>query len=213
MKLKNAIPKIIIDGAIFNSLSTETLTEIGLTPYQLGLMWFKRSGNKSVNSLVEYFTKDEEITEEGTKILGQLFADKYTEPIHRLALAMNAEYNPIENYDRNESSTDTSKSNASSSSSGSNSSNGTTTNNVSAFDSSGYQPESQVTSSDSGNNSASGNSESSGTVAHESRTHGNVGVTTNQQMINEEIRLRTSEQIADMIMRWSDKEFLLKVYE
>lgn len=212
-KLKNVMPKMIIDGAIFNSLSDETLTEVGLTAYQLGLAWFKRSGEKSVNTLVEYFTKDGEITEEGTKILGQMLADKYSDNIHRLYLALSAEYNPIENYDRTESTTDTTTGKIISNSKGTNESNGTNTNNVSAFDSSEYQPESQNINNNKDETTTTGESESNGTNTHEARLHGNIGVTTNQQMINEELNLRRSNHLVDVILNWCDSEFCLKIYE
>lgn len=213
MKLKNVIPKMIIDGAIFNSLSNETLTEVGLTAYQLGLAWFKKSGEKSVNTLVEYFTKDGELTEEGTKILGQMFADKYSDNIHRLYLALSAEYNPIENYNRTESVTDTTTGKIKANSKGTNESNGTNTNNVSAFDSSDYQPESQNINNNKDETTTTGETESNGTNTHEANMHGNIGVTTNQKMINEEINLRIYNHIVDTILNWCDSEFCLKIYE
>lgn len=212
-KLKNVMPKMIIDGAIFNSLSDETLTEVGLTAYQLGLAWFKKSGEKSVNTLVEYFTKDGEITEEGTKILGQMFADKYSNNIHRLYLALSAEYNPIENYDRTENTTDTTTGKTTANSKGSNESNGTNTNNVSAFDSSEYQPESQNINNDKTTTETKGETESNETNIHEARIHGNIGITTNQQMINEELKLRIYNHIVEEILKWCDSEFCLKIYE
>lgn len=205
--------KTIIDGGIFNKFSTETLTEIGLTPYQIGIEWYKRSGNKSVNDLVEYFTKDEVLTEEGYNILGTLFSDKYSDNIHRIYLALNAEYNPIENYDRKENVTDKSNGTSNSTSNGSGSSNETVTNNVSAYDTTAYQPESQNISSNNASNTSKSDLTSTNTNEHEAYIHGNIGVTTNQQMINEELKLRTENVLCDMIIRWADDEFLIKIYE
>lgn len=213
MTVKNAFPNLIIDGSIFNSLSTELLTEIGLTPYQLGLKWYKRSGNKYINSLVEAFVENDKVSENGVKILGQLFSDTYYEPIHRLALALNSEYNPIENYDRTEETTNSANSSSTSSISDTNNGNISITNNVSAFDSTGYQPNEQQTNVSSTNSNHSGSTSQDGTETINSRIHGNIGITTNQQMINEEIRLRTSEQIADLLFKFCDKEFCLKMYD
>jgi hypothetical protein len=211
-KIKIAMSRLIVDGGIFGSLSTETLESIGLTPYQLGILFYKRSGDKYANSLVEAFMEAGQLTVQGYKILGQLFEDKYGENIRRIMLALSAEYNPIENYDRTESTSDTGNESTTSTSKGSNSGGGTISNNVSAFDSTGYQPESQTVSSDSATNSQTGSSTRANTVKHEARIHGNIGVTTNQQMINEEIRMRNSAQISEMICKWADDEFCLKVY-
>lgn len=212
-KLKNVMPKIIIDGAIFNSLSTETLAEVGLTAYQLGLEWFKRSGEKSVNSLVEYFTKDGEITEDGTKILGQMFADKYSKTIHDIYKTLSIEYNPLQNYNIESTDTEKSKGNSSSSNSGSSSSNGNSTHNVSAFDSSGYQPEDQTITSGSDSSSSNGSMESTGESTKTHIIHGNYGFTTSQDLINAELKLRNQTMIVDNILKWCDEEFCLKIYE
>lgn len=212
-KLKIAMSRLIVDGAIFSSLSTETLEAIGLTPYQIGLLFYKRSGNKYVNSLVEAFMEAGQVTDQGYKVLGQLFEDKYGDNIRSIMTALSSEYNPIENYDRTEDTSDLSNEKTTSTSKGSNSGAGTISNNVSAFDSTGYQPDGQTVSSDSSENSQTGSSTRDHTITHESRIHGNIGVTTTQEMITEEIRLRTQAQISEMICKWADAEFCLKVYE
>lgn len=45
-----------------------------------------------------------------------------------------------------------------------------------------------------------------------SRVHGNVGVTTNQTMINEELKLRTSTDLAKTIARLFEREFIYQIY-
>lgn len=213
MKLKNTIPKILIDGAIFKSLSDTTLTELGMTAYQLGLLWFKRSGEKSVNSLVEYFTKDNELTDEGENILGTLLSDKYADAIHRMYNVLTAEYEPLENYDRKENFTTNTDGSNTRESSGNTTVNDTLTNNVSAFDSSEFKPESQNINNNTQTSSSNGNDTNKNEVNHEGRTHGNIGITTSQQMINEEIDLRIKRQLIEMFLEKCDNEFLLKVYE
>lgn len=44
------------------------------------------------------------------------------------------------------------------------------------------------------------------------RAHGNIGVTTNAQMISEEIRLRSSTDLAKTIARLFEKEFIYQIY-
>lgn len=44
------------------------------------------------------------------------------------------------------------------------------------------------------------------------RAHGNIGVTTNAQMINEEIRLRSSTDLAKTIARLFEREFIYQIY-
>ena len=115
------------------------------------------------------------------------------------ALAM--EYNPIENYDRIESWTDTGESGSEVSSSG------TTEGQVSAFDSSSYSPHDKEIQS-SGSEASANN-----TDEHEGRIHGNIGVTTSQQMLESEMVLQEKwgnlyNHIADCFI----SELLVSVY-
>lgn len=80
------------------------------------------------------------------------------------------EYNPIENYDRMEES--------STSSEGESSGSSTSTNSNTAYDSNAFK--------DTGKNISSGTNQSSASGTYESRVHGNIGVTTSQQMITAE---------------------------
>ena len=118
-------------------------------------------------------------------------------------------YNPIENYDRmeawsdstsmSESSSMSSSESNSASASDSSSSTGSENANVSAFNSSTLQPDTSAA--DQRNNVASSTSNGTGTRSehdnhskndlseHRGRVHGNIGVTTTQQMIKQEIEL------------------------
>lgn len=168
---------------------------------------------------------------------------------------INAEYNPIENYDRhevsernttgNETREDNAKSNSSSNTSSSSSStaDGTDsgqesgTNNVdkfvSAFDSTSLQPRESENANDSRNTSGTTHSESSGSSSGESsgeqnvesngktdRTgnelytnyaHGNIGVTTSQEMIKEERAVADFDIYYYITMKFED-EFTIPVY-
>lgn len=115
--------------------------------------------------------------------------------------ALALEYNPIENYDRHEAWTDTGESGSEVSSSG------TTESQRSAFDVSSYSPVDKEIQS-SGSEASSNN-----TDEHEGRIHGNIGVTTSQQMLESEMVLQEKwgnlyNHIADCFI----SELLIAVY-
>lgn len=175
----------------------------------------------------------------------------------RIMEALTAEYNPIENYDRNELSTKTPNLTDKSTLSGKDSTqaSGTDTTErtydnyketvtysgddtretqVSAFDSSTYQPSEKVTDSrtnredekEIGGSYSDGLTHGkkdettygkvdtithTGTEGYSSRIHGNIGVTTSQQMINSELELRRYDVYADIAARF-EREFIVQVY-
>jgi hypothetical protein len=127
------------------------------------------------------------------------WCDKWQESLRQTWNALHADYNPIENYDRHEHWTDSPD--ITRSESGHNESNITASDNsnaygdVSAYNSSDYQAQDR-TRSDSFNDSNEKNNynstnKESGTTTHDGRIHGNIGVTTNQNMIESELKLRT----------------------
>lgn len=73
-----------------------------------------------------------------------------------------------------------------------------------------------VTGSASGRDTQSGTDSKTGTSENESihtgRTHGNIGVTTSQQMLESEIELRNKYNIMDIIINDFLREFCLRVY-
>lgn len=84
------------------------------------------------------------------------------------------DYNPIENYDRNTEGEENTKSDFNKNSGN------TSTNEVSAYNSSVYSPSSKIT--DNGSSSGKDN----GNRKYKERVHGNIGVTTTQQMIEQQ---------------------------
>lgn len=126
------------------------------------------------------------------------WCDKWQYSFKQLWKALQADYNPIENYDRQEHWTDSPD--ITRSESGSNESNMTGNENsnvygdVSAYNSSDYQAQDRTRSDSSnasnGKNQYSNSNRESGVTTHDGRIHGNIGVTTNQQMIESELQLR-----------------------
>lgn len=156
-----------------------------------------------------------------------LFVSQHMRTFTKWVKALAIEYNPIENYDRMEDWTDvnhnieSSTGNIKNDSNGNSSSKNTdnTNNNVSAFDDYSMSPhDSSVTSSNSSANSSANSSSNSitngssdGNSTHTGRTHGNIGVTTSQQMLQSELdiaRFNIYQQICDLFI----DELLLAVY-
>lgn len=146
----------------------------------------------------------------------------------RISTALDAEYNPIENYDRHEknirdyqdrgSDSGTSSSNTEGSSDTDTMTN--RQNQVSAFDSDNYHPESMEDMKGSSNTTTTDTATSTSTTNYgrgrkedeEIHVHGNIGVTTNQEMIKQEINLRLENQLIAIICRDFEAEFLSRVY-
>ena len=156
---------------------------------------------------------------------------KHQRTFEKWANALSIEYNPIENYDRKEEWEDignskentTNKSNGNSivHTSGSTSLNGVNDNKVSAYDSNDYQPESQNTNKSTGTNSSNTSTNTNNSIVndvdansnlkHIGRMHGNIGVTTTQQMLESELSLaawNVYEHITDLFI----EEFCVAIY-
>ena len=134
----------------------------------------------------------------------------------RWVSALSIEYAPLENYDRIEHWTDETDGTGSSDSSGSvnTTSNDTSELTKSAYDQSTYSPYEKTindgtvgtTSSDSTDTEMSSDSE------HNGRIHGNIGVTTSQQMLTSELELgywNVYTKITELFLQ----EFTIPVYE
>ena len=145
-----------------------------------------------------------------------IWADREADTFKRWVDALAIEYAPLENYDRHENWTDTLDSDGTSRTTGTNdtSTNGTVTTDVSAYDSSGYQPKEKVTTSETIDNDTTENNTSTldNEGVHTGRIHGNIGVTTSQQMLEAELDLgywNIYSRITDMFL----KEFCIMIYE
>ena len=165
---------------------------------------------------------------------------KYYRTFDKWVKALNIDYAPLENYDRNEYWKDTgdedsnsaalnvantTTSNTTDSISG-NDRSGNSENQVSAFDSSSYEPSEKTIYSedtdttetiDSSGSAATNTSDSSefhkdNIDEHNGRIHGNIGVTTSQQMLQAELdvqRFNIVQQITDLFLQ----EFCIMIYD
>lgn len=153
--------------------------------------------------------------------------------------ALHAEYNPIENYDRHDDFTEeidsttnrvsnvktTQEGEANTEDSSTTTPGRTTEEQVSAFDSGSYQPAKKIaesgTETSEGNSHGTNNSTTTGegteknvldhTKKNIGRSHGNIGVTTNQQMIESELQLRRFNLYKTIALEFED-EFTIPVY-
>lgn len=143
----------------------------------------------------------------------------HLDTFNRWVKALAIEYSPLENYDRREDWTDqTTRDSEGTSTSASGSTTGTNTsdeNTKSAFDSSTYQPneknEAESSTTASSNDSTTVNNSEDGTFTHGGRIHGNIGVTTSQQMLISELDLgywNVYQRITELFLH----DFVIPVY-
>lgn len=123
----------------------------------------------------------------------------------RVETALTAEYNPIHNFDRNEdySDTNTEKETGKSNSTSSTESNANGTNenteSETAFNTESFKNRTKNAGTDTASSTANATNESNNTVTRETKVqhtahlYGNIGVTTSQQMINEELAMRRGD--------------------
>lgn len=127
---------------------------------------------------------------------------------NKLWQGFTAEYNPIENYDRQEDSTETPNITHTLSNSGQDAS--TNEADVQGYNGTDYVPNSRTKSS--GTSSTNGTDTESGTRTYTSRIHGNIGVTTSAQMLAGELALRKSMDIYAIIAAEFETDNLIQVY-
>ena len=148
------------------------------------------------------------------------WARKYQSTFYRWVKVLNTEYNPIENYDRIESWIDSGSStgsmNGNSSGSTTGSTESTSTNKVSAYDAGDNlttNDQNIINGNDSSTSSSTTGQETSGTTSgtHEGHVHGNIGVMSAQNMVNQEIDLGY-RNLYNMIVDLFLTEFVLPIY-
>ena len=116
----------------------------------------------------------------------------------RMAKAAEIQYDPLENYDRREEWTDTGS--------------GTTNSSVKNY-SAGYNPNN--TGDPPGmvqQEQADGSGNNSGVSAHSGRVHGNIGVTTSQQMLTQELEVSDRIDIYRVIIQDFKGRFCIPLY-
>lgn len=152
-----------------------------------------------------------------------IWSKKWNRTFTKWVEALSIEYNPLENYDRMEEWEDDAKGTLNNTRTHNNqdkrslNTTNTTTEEVSAYDSSSYQPSKKVTSADTGTDTMdySGTIKddggSSNNAKHKGRIHGNIGVTTSMELLEAQLKIsewNLYEHITDLFL----KEFVIGIY-
>ena len=131
---------------------------------------------------------------------------------NRLWNVSHTEYNPLENYDRMEEWDDEGHQTKTGSGQQSSTGNYTETNKVAGYNSESLANKDQRTGSNSGSQTASTSETGADTNHREGRAHGNIGVTTSQQMLTQELEVAPKTDIYDWIAEDFKNEFCLMIY-
>ena len=187
-ELKDYFPDGIIGNGIFTAISNISWFP-GVKPAQLDTYFMLMHGEKLASKVLDNFTNEDGIIEgDNIKKLAQMIHNTYITNWEHEYKTLTVEYNPIENTDYIE----TYKGSASGTAGGTATDSGkvTTSNDTYGFNSSSPVHESSSTTEFGTGNDArktTTSSTSSGSDQHEIRKHGNIGVTTNAQMIESDI--------------------------
>lgn len=223
-KIKEVFPNLLVDGGIFKQIfSNDRFGD--LTAIQMGLAFFSHSGEKLINSLIENFVGENgKVSDADEAVIGALINDYFGDNWDRYFTTLSAEYNPVENYDKNSLITDTES--------------GTDTNNVGGVNVThtiGNTEENryfkkansiETYTRDSEQERVTSNQHTTSdvsqpridsttyghTVTHNEHTHGNIGVTTGAQMVSGEIETRRRLMMFDIIIKDIDNFITLKIY-
>lgn len=153
-----------------------------------------------------------------------LWSKKWNRTFAKWVTALDIEYAPLENYDRKEDYSDTLNKGIKTSGRRDNGNersfdqyHNETETQVSAYDSSSYQPSEKTTETPSGKiidkfgEGTSGSETENSKTVHDGRIHGNIGVTTSQQMLQSELDIaqwNLYEHITDLFL----SEFVIPIY-
>lgn len=141
-----------------------------------------------------------------------IWSDTLVDIWERFNKTVNLEYDPLENYDRREEWTDNASGNSSQNSTASGNDSNTNTEKVSAFNSTGFENRAQATSTGENSTTGSTTGEAESESTHTGRVHGNIGVTTAQQMLKSEIDLLPELCVYDYITAAFKARFCILVY-
>ena len=142
-----------------------------------------------------------------------VWSGKWQLELERLYIALTAEYNPIHNYDRYEKIGDDETVTMNAGHKATDSPDFTTENKISADNSSEYQPDNQSkTTGKAKDLSETSNAKTTRDYDRDAHLYGNIGVTTNQQMIESEIKMRTENNLYGIACQMFANELLIGIF-
>jgi len=223
-KLKDLLPDPYTNTrGLFQTLS---IVPPEYDPRNLDILLYNRYGERIASNLIKRY---DEIGECELALIASVIEDRYRTSWEKLNKALTIDYEPLENYNGIEEVTQTgtvgvAESSSASASGESNSENKTESDETTSSKMYGFNSSSAVDadkSSHSYDNSTSTSTENSTTGSASSTTtndlltvtkrHGNLGVTSSQQMIQQEIQLRKT-QIIDTFVQNVGEMLTLKIY-
>lgn len=137
---------------------------------------------------------------------------KWYANIERIAAAINAEYNPLHNYDRTETWTENETGNTEATTNTDITNSGSDENKVSAYNESDYQPSNKTEYESTEANEKTYNEDNTRNNVKTGRAYGNIGVTENTTMLQHELDIRRTENLYHIISELFYKEFCLYVF-
>ena len=201
-ELNSYFPDAVTGDGIFKAISNISWFP-GIKPSNVDTYFMLMHGEKMGSRLLNAFANDDGIIEgDKLKALASMIHNKYIVNWEHEYKTLTVEYNPIENTDYIESYTGS----ASGTAGGSATDSGkvTTTNDTYGFNSSSAVHESSSTTEFGTGNDArktTTTSTSSGSDQHEIRKHGNIGVTTNAQMIASDVEVWKLNNFYDILCK------------
>lgn len=203
-ELKDYFPDGITGDGIFKAVSNISWFP-GVKPSALDTYFMLMHGEKLASRLLDNFTNDQGVIEgDKLKALANIIHNKYMYNWNREYEALTAEYSPIENTDYIE----TYKGSATGSSGGTTTEGGKvkTTTKVNGLGSGALVDNAESTQDfapggDTNARTTAVTGTSSGSDEHEIRKHGNIGVSTNFDLITGELELRRLNHFYDILCR------------
>lgn len=195
-ELKDYFPDGITGDGIFTAISQISWFP-GVAPSQLDTYFMLMHGEKLASKVLDNFTNDDGvITGDKLKALARMIHNTYINNWEHEYKTLTVEYNPIENTDYVE----TYKGSASGTAGGTNTETGgvSTENDTYGLGSSAAAHDSKSTTTFN-NHQTTLSSTSSGSDEHEIRKHGNIGVTTNAEMIKSDIEVWQLNKFYDIL--------------
>lgn len=156
---------------------------------------------------LEILYPDAEFMREAIGAWSNAEVDKWIE----LEKTLHYEYDPISNYDRHEEWTDDSEGSSTASGTATSNATGTTTNKQAGYNSQTLVTSDGSESGDQSNSNTSNNSSGKSNSRHVGTVRGNIGVTTSQQMIEEQRKI-VNYCVYDVIIDSFQRRFCLLVY-
>ena len=214
-ELRDYFPDGIVGNGIFTAISNISWFP-GIKPSQLDTYFMLMHGEKLASKVLDNFTNEDGVIEgDNLKKLAQVIHNAYITNWEHEFKTLTVEYNPIENTDYIE----TYKGSASGTAGGTNTETGKvkTSNDTYGLGSSSAAHDSESTTDfapggDANAHKTTLSSTSSGEDEHEIRKHGNIGVTTNAQMISSDIEVWQMNKFYDLLCSDICKVIALSIF-